>query len=132
MRTPLFCTLPSVTILELSPILKSFPSPLSITSSPPSEGGDDKIKNGKGNDLNCGDNGDRFYGVCETDGNGGNDKINSGQGDDQMTGGGGADKFQCGSGSDTITDFDESEGDKASGNCEGIEKGNGNANEKNK
>jgi hypothetical protein len=49
-----------------------------------------------------------------------------------MTGGGGADMFQCGSGSDTITDFDESEGDKASGNCGGVEKGNWKANGKNR
>jgi hypothetical protein len=41
------------------------------------DGGDDKIKSGKGNDLNCGDNSDAF-GECETDGNGGDDKINSG------------------------------------------------------
>jgi hypothetical protein len=33
-------------------------------------------------------------------------------------------KFQCGSGDDT-TDFDETEGDKATGNCEDVEKGNG-------
>ena len=41
-----------------------------------------------------------------------------------MLDGGDADKFQCGSGDDDVTDFDESEGDKATGNCEGVEKGN--------
>jgi Ca2+-binding RTX toxin-like protein len=91
-----------------------------------------KIKSGKGDDLNFDDKGDRNFAACETDGNGVDDKINAGQGNDQMTGGGGADKFQCGSGSDTITDFDESEGDKASGNCEGVEKGNWKANGKNR
>jgi Ca2+-binding RTX toxin-like protein len=82
-------------------------------------GGDDKIKSGKGDDVNCGDNADRL-GVCETDGDGGDDKINAGQGDDELTGGGGADKFQCGSGEDSITDYNPDEGDKATGNCEGI------------
>ena len=28
------------------------------------------------------------------------------------------DEFKCGNGDDTITDFNEAEGDKASGNCE--------------
>ena len=63
----------------------------------------------KGNDINVGDKG--------------NDKINAGQSDDVLDGGD-ADKFQCGSGDDDVTDFDESEGDKATGNCEGVEKGN--------
>ena len=73
------------------------------------DGGDDKIKSDKGNDINVGDKG--------------NDKINAGQGDDVLDGGD-AVKFQCGSGDDDVTDFDESEGDKATGNCEGVEKGN--------
>ena len=50
----------------------------------------------------------------------GDDKINAGQGDDTLTGNGGADKFQCGKGEDTVTDFNEAEGDKATGNCENI------------
>jgi hypothetical protein len=37
---------------------------------------------------------------------------------------GGADKFQYGKGEYAITDYNPDEGDKASGNCEGIEKGN--------
>lgn len=75
--------------------------------------GDDKIKSGKGNDFNLGDN---FFGS----GAGGDDKINAGQGDDTLGGGGGADKFKCGNGDDTVTDFNAAEGDKATGNCEGI------------
>src|SRR5215217_8945223 len=74
--------------------------------------GDDKINSGKGDDVNIGDSGD---------GTGsGDDKINAGQGDDELTGNGGADKFQCGKGEDTVTDFNEEEGDKATGNCENI------------
>ena len=49
---------------------------------------------------------------------GGNDKINAAQGDDELIDGGGAHKFKCGSGDDTVTDFNEAEGDKATGNCE--------------
>jgi len=75
------------------------------------DGGDDIIKSGKGDDLNLGDS---QFGTLI----GGNDKINAGQGDDSIIGGSGADKFQCGQGIDTITDFNEAEGDKASGNCE--------------
>ena len=56
-------------------------------------------------------------------GDGGNDKINAGQGDDILDGGGGADNFQCGSGNDSINDFDMDDGDKATGNCEGVPKG---------
>jgi len=37
---------------------------------------------------------------------------------------GGADEFQYGKGEYAITDYNPDEGDKASGNCEGIEKGN--------
>ena len=58
-------------------------------------------------------------------GPGGNDKINAGQGDDILTGGGGADKFQCGKGNDSVNDFNVNEGDKATGNCEDVDKGNG-------
>jgi Ca2+-binding RTX toxin-like protein len=75
--------------------------------------GDDKINSGSGDDRNFGDT------VFEGQGSG-DDKINAGQGDDQLTGNGGADKFQCGKGEDTVTDFNEEEGDKATGNCENI------------
>jgi Ca2+-binding RTX toxin-like protein len=68
------------------------------------ESGDDKIKTGKGDDNNFGGQGD--------------DKLNAGQGNDFLEGRSGADKFQCGSGYDTVYNFDETEGDKATGNCE--------------
>lgn len=74
--------------------------------------GDDKINSGKGDDVNFGDS--------EHGTGSGNDKKNAGQGDDQLTGNGGADKFQCGKGQDTVTDFNEAEGDKATGNCENV------------
>jgi Ca2+-binding RTX toxin-like protein len=62
---------------------------------------------------------DQNFGVnVEGTGDGGDDKINGGQGDDTFTGGTGADKFKCGSGDDTVTDFNEAEGDKKTGNCE--------------
>lgn len=51
----------------------------------------------------------------------GDDKLSGGKGDDIMGGQGGADKFNCGKGQDTVTDFNEAEGDKASGNCEGVD-----------
>ena len=41
-----------------------------------------------------------------------------------LIGGTGADKFQCGKGTDS-TDFNKAEGDKATGNCEDVKKGNG-------
>lgn len=90
------------------------------------DGGDDTIKSGKGDDVNCGDGftgnaeGNGF--ICFTGGNGGDDKINAGQGDDILTGDSGADKFNCGKGTDTVTDFNKAEGDKATGNCEGVQK----------
>jgi hypothetical protein len=62
---------------------------------------------GKGNDENYGDT---YEGV--------------GMGDDLLTGNGRADKFQCGSGTDEVTDFNQEGGDKATGNCENIDKGN--------
>jgi Ca2+-binding RTX toxin-like protein len=71
---------------------------------------------GKGNDENYGDT---YEGVGM-----GDDTINAGQGDDLLTGNGRADKFQCGSGTDEVTDFNQEEGDKATGNCENIDKGN--------
>jgi serralysin len=77
--------------------------------------GDDKIKSGSGDDTYYGDTNPEFGGTGS-----GDDKINAGQGDDTSTGNGGADKFQCGSGEDTVTDFNEAEGDKATGNCENI------------
>jgi hypothetical protein len=39
-----------------------------------------------------------------------------------MSGGSDADKFKCGSGEDIVLDYNPDEGDKATGNCEGIDK----------
>jgi hypothetical protein len=68
------------------------------------KGGNDKISGLAGNDkLNGGD---------------GNDLLSGGAGNDELTGGNGADKFDCGAGKDKITDFNPSEGDIKSTNCE--------------
>src|SRR5215216_449220 len=79
--------------------------------------GNDKINSGDGVDIN---RGDTLFGDGGDGTGSGDDKINAGQGDDELTGNGGADKFQCGKGEDTVTDFNEEEGDKATGNCENI------------
>ena len=88
----------------------------------PLTGGDDRIKSGAGDDINYGDNlGGNDFVV------GWNDMINAGPGDDEITGGG-ADQFKCRSGNDTVKDFNEAEGDMATGNCEGISNRNGQGN----
>ncbi|HEY7109679.1 MAG TPA: calcium-binding protein [Nitrososphaeraceae archaeon] len=66
--------------------------------------GDDKIIGGAGNDkINGGE---------------GKDLLIGGDGNDELTGGPGADTFSCGSGTDKITDFNPSEVDKKSSDCE--------------
>jgi Ca2+-binding RTX toxin-like protein len=44
--------------------------------------------------------------------------VIGGYGDDLLTGGEGAQRFVCGGGEDTITDYDESEGDTKTEDCE--------------
>lgn len=44
--------------------------------------------------------------------------IIGGDGDDLLTGGEGANRFVCGGGEDTITNYDESEGDTKTADCE--------------
>jgi Ca2+-binding RTX toxin-like protein len=44
--------------------------------------------------------------------------IIGGDGDDLLTGGEGANRFVCGGGEDTITDYDETEGDTKTTDCE--------------
>jgi Ca2+-binding RTX toxin-like protein len=39
-------------------------------------------------------------------------------GNDELTGGPGPDTFQCGPGTDELTDFNASEGDKKTNDCE--------------
>jgi Ca2+-binding RTX toxin-like protein len=66
--------------------------------------GNDKIAGLAGNDkLNGGD---------------GKDLLTGGNGNDELTGGKGSDKFDCGAGNDKITDFNPSERDIKSTNCE--------------
>jgi len=45
-------------------------------------------------------------------------KLIVGPGDHESTGGNGADSFNCGSGNNKITDFNPSEGDKKTSDCE--------------
>ncbi len=44
--------------------------------------------------------------------------VIGGDGDDLLTGGEGAQRFVCGGGEDTIADYDESEGDTKTEDCE--------------
>jgi len=75
--------------------------------------GNDIIKAGNGDDLIQGGTGnDKIFG-----GNG-NDILFGGLGDDLLTGGKGADVFYCGVGRDTITDYNSTEGDMRSSDCE--------------
>jgi hypothetical protein len=68
------------------------------------KGGNDNINGLAGNDkLNGGE---------------GKDLLIGGDGNDELTGGPGPDTFQCGSGTDEITDFNPSEGDKKTNDCE--------------
>ena len=69
-------------------------------------GGDDsdRMNGGSGNDIMSGGNG--------------NDQMNGGNGNDLLTGGDGADQFNCGAGTDRIADFDQTEGDTKTADCE--------------
>jgi N-acetylneuraminic acid mutarotase len=93
--------------------------------------GDDTIRGEQGNDFLCGGpDDDKIFG---SDGNDklfsfdGNDEINGGAGNDLLRGGAGNDKligeigkdtFECGGGTDTIVDFNTSEGDTKTADCE--------------
>ena len=44
--------------------------------------------------------------------------VIGGEGDDILLGGGGANRFICGGGEDTITDYNETEGDTKTADCE--------------
>jgi Ca2+-binding RTX toxin-like protein len=84
--------------------------------------GIDTIYGGTGNDLmGGGEDNDRVYGEAGDDGldgNNGNDKLFGGDGNDSLRGSSGADQFRCGSGVDTIEDYNPTEGDKKSSDCE--------------
>lgn len=107
------------------------------------EGGDlilggkgiDTLNGGPGNDNVRGENSDDFLTGGEGDdtlmggsgndsifGSSGNDNLVAGPGDDYMVGGPGADRFSCGQGVDQIADFNPSEGDTMSADCQNNEK----------
>lgn len=50
----------------------------------------------------------------------GNDQLSAGPSDDLLQGSVGADSFKCGPGNDRITDFNPSEGDTKSNDCENV------------
>jgi Ca2+-binding RTX toxin-like protein len=77
---------------------------LVIRSTLISGAGDDNLYGGEGPDKLVGGDG--------------KDKLIGDPGDDVLTGGNGADSFNCGSDNDKITDFNPSEGDKKTDDCE--------------
>ncbi len=93
--------------------------------------GDDTIRGGKGSDFLCGDRGndilyggpgnDQLFGYDGADtiyGGSGEDRVKGGGGPDTLHGNTGKDSFDCGSGSDTIIDYDPSQGDTKTTDCE--------------
>ena len=78
-------------------------------------GGSDKLYGNKGNDFILGGFGDDLL-----IGGSGNDKLLGGPDDDTLIGGPGADYFSCGDGQDSIVDFNPSQGDTRTQDCEVI------------
>lgn len=76
------------------------------------DGGDEAYGNAGDDKIKTGDEGDNNFGGS------GDDKLSGGKGNDYLEGESGADHYKCGSGYDTVYNFDETEGDKATGNCE--------------
>ena len=68
--------------------------------------GDDVLNGGSGSDI--------LYGGK------GNDKLFGNNGNDILIGGPGADHFDCGPGNDTVKDFNPSEGDTKTQDCENV------------
>ena len=87
-------------------------------------GGDDIIQGGSGSDKLYGNKGNDFilggFGDDLIVGGSGNDKLLGGADDDTLIGGSGADFFNCGDGQDAITDFNPSQGDTRTQDCEVI------------
>jgi Ca2+-binding RTX toxin-like protein len=92
---------------------------------------DDTIEGNTGNDTLTGGNGndrveggigdDNIRGNLKNDvlfGGNGKDILFGGDGNDSLTGGNGADDFDCGKGTDIIIDFNTTQDDVKSGNCE--------------
>ncbi len=75
--------------------------------------GPDKLLGGTGNDVLFGGIGNDIL-----DGGDGNDDLYGGPGADVLSGGQGADHFDCGTGVDKITDYNTTQGDIKSFNCE--------------
>ena len=86
--------------------------------------GDDIIQGGGGSDKIYGQDGDDFllggFGDDLIVGGNGNDNLLGGPDDDTLIGGPGKDYFNCGEGQDVIVDFDTSDGDTRTQDCEVI------------
>jgi RTX calcium-binding nonapeptide repeat (4 copies) len=86
--------------------------------------GDDTVYGGDGNNQLFGDDGnDNLVGGSGDDllvGGPGNDRLYGNAGDDILQGGPGADYFDCGDGLDTVIDYNPSQGDVVSSNCENV------------
>jgi Ca2+-binding RTX toxin-like protein len=74
---------------------------------------DDQIYGDKGNDVLSGGDGNDYISAGD-----GTDELYSGFGDDTLRGGDGADYFDCGFGFDVVLDYDKSEGDVFTMDCE--------------
>jgi Ca2+-binding RTX toxin-like protein len=85
-------------------------------------GGSDELDGGAGPDkLFGGNGGDVLFGGIGNDnlqGDDGNDDLYGGPGADVLTGGQGPDDFDCGTGVDRIVDYNTTQGDIKSFNCE--------------
>jgi hemolysin type calcium-binding protein len=86
--------------------------------------GDDTVYGGDGSNQLFGDDGnDNLVGGSGDDllvGGPGNDRLYGNAGDDILQGGPGADYFDCGDGLDTVIDYNPSQGDVVSSNCENV------------
>jgi Ca2+-binding RTX toxin-like protein len=86
------------------------------------ENGDDRIQGGGGDDTISGGNSDDYLqgdeGNDNLRGENGDDMLFGGSGDDVLSGENGSDDFSCGDGADTIVDFNPSQGDVKSDDCE--------------
>ena len=76
---------------------------------------DDQIYGGKGNDVLSGGLGNDYISAGD-----GTDELYGAEGDDTLRGGDGADYFSCGTGFDVVLDYDKSEGDVYTMDCEVI------------
>jgi hypothetical protein len=86
--------------------------------------GDDIIQGGGGSDKIYGEDGNDFllggFGDDLIVGGNGDDNLLGGADDDTLIGGPGKDYFNCGEGQDVIVDFDTSDGDTRTQDCEVI------------